>query len=125
MRSFLLFLAIVSLAFAQPSGIAGSWSGESLCATGAASCHDEKVVYSIQDVAGRTDVVIIRADKIVEGKAVTMGSGPWQYDRSRHTLQWKLPRQTWLLTIDGNKITGTLTMQDGTVFRRMALSREQ
>jgi hypothetical protein len=64
----------------------GVWRGESVCATAAPSCHDEKVVYYIDAIPDKGDQVFVRADKIVDGKAITMGSGPWKYHRAEQTL---------------------------------------
>ena len=113
------------LLWADGSGVAGVWRGESLCGAGAAACRDEKVVYYIKDVADRPDVVVIQADKIVDGKAITMGTGEWRHDRERHTLEWRMPRQVWLLKISGDRMEGTLTLADGTVVRKMTLEREK
>jgi hypothetical protein len=118
-----LFLA--QLAPAETSSVAGTWRGESVCVTDAAACHDESVVYYIRDVPDRPDLVFIQADKIVDGKAVTMGTGQWQYDRTRHTLEWRMPQQVWLLTITGNRIEGTLKRADGTVFRKVMLEKKE
>jgi hypothetical protein len=113
------------LLWADGSGLAGAWRGESWCGGGAPACRDEKVVYYVKDVADRPEVVVIQADKIVDGKAVTMGTGEWQYDRARHTLEWRMPRQVWLLKISGDRMEGTLTLADGTVIRKMTLTREK
>lgn len=107
------------------SGIAGTWRGESLCTTDASACHNEKVVYYIKDVPERPNVVVIQADKIVDGKAITMGTGEWQHDRAQHTLEWRSSRQVWLLKVTGSRIEGTLTLADGTVFRRMTLAKDE
>ena len=56
---------------------------------GRPACHNESVVYYIKDVPFRPDAVLIQADKIVDGKAVTMGTGQWHYDRAQHTLEWR------------------------------------
>jgi hypothetical protein len=101
----------------------GIWRGESLCATAATSCHDEKVVYYIDPIADKTDMVSVRADKIVDGKAITMGSGPWKYSRDAGTMSWESDQRIWLLHIDGARIEGTLTVPDKVVFRRMTLTR--
>jgi hypothetical protein len=91
MASYLsVFLTCISTLAASPSdtsGIAGTWRGRSVCVTDAAACHNEEVVYYIKDVFDRDDVVFIQADKLVDGKAVTMGAGQWQYDRKQHTLE--------------------------------------
>ena len=49
----------------------------------------------------------------------------WQYHRAEHTLEWSTPQQVWLLKIGGNRIEGTLTLKDNTVFRKMTLEREK
>jgi hypothetical protein len=103
---------------------AGVWRGESLCTSGAPSCHDEKVVYYIEAIPEKTDAMQIRADKIVDGKAITMGSGPWQYNRAKHTLSMGTAERLWLLKIDGKRIDGTLTVPDNVVFRRMTLAKD-
>jgi hypothetical protein len=102
----------------------GVWRGESLCADNASSCKDEKVVYYMEAVTGKPDSVFIRADKIVDGKAITMGSGPWEYNRARHTLSWQAAQRLWLLTIKGKRIEGTLTLPGNVIARRMTLQKD-
>jgi hypothetical protein len=109
----------------QGSGVAGTWRGESVCVTDAPACHNETVIYYIKDVPDRPDLVLIQADKVVNAKAITMGTGQWQHDRAQHTLKWPTPRQVWLLKIIGSRIEGTLTLADGTVFRRMTLQKNE
>jgi hypothetical protein len=101
----------------------GVWRGESVCTTGAPSCHNEKVVYYIEAIADKPDSMFIRADKIVEGKAVTMGSGRWQYNPAKHTLSMESEQRLWLLNINGKRIEGTLTIPNNVVFRRMTLTK--
>lgn len=110
----------------SPSGQtpAGVWRGESVCATAATSCHDEKVVYHIE-ATGKPDAVFIKADKIVNGQATTMGSGPWQYDRDKHALRLETAGRVWLLNVHDRHIEGTLTMPDSVIFRRMRLTRDE
>lgn len=102
----------------------GIWRGESVCASTAPSCHDEKVVYYIEAVSGKPDRVFIRAEKIVNGTAITMGSGLWQYNAARRTISWDSAERLWLLNIKGRRIEGTLAERDGVVFRRMTLARD-
>ena len=108
---------------AQDSPI-GVWRGESICTSGATTCHDEKVVYYIEAISGKPDLVSIRADKIVDGKAITMGTGPWKYDREKQTLSMEMSQRLWLLTMKGKRIEGTLTLPDDVVFRRMVLTKD-
>jgi hypothetical protein len=118
--------ALFVLAVAPPSKddhVIGIWRGDSLCVSRLSACVDEKVIYYISATATSTRVSI-RADKIVGGKAITMGTGEWQYDADHHTLTWETPRQTWLLTVGDGSIEGTLSLADKTVVRRMTLKRE-
>ena len=109
---------------AEASGVVGTWRGESACATDAPACRNESVVYYIKEVPNRSDLVSIRADKIVDGQSITMGTGEWKYDSSQHTLEWRTARQAWLLKVIGDHIEGTLTLADGTVFRKMKLEKQ-
>ena len=113
------------LVSAEASGVAGVWSGESSCVTDAPPCHNERVVYYIKDVTDRADLVLIQADKIVDGKATKMGTGQWHYDRAQRTLEWRTPQQTWLLKVTGNRIEGTLKLADSTVFRKVMLRKDE
>ena len=107
------------------AAITGTWRGQSVCVTEAAACRNENVVYYIKEVSGRTDVVLIQADRVVDGKTITMGSGEWQYHGAQHTLEWNTPRQVWLLRIAGTHIEGTLTLADKTTFRKMTLDKDK
>ena len=119
----MMILALLISAGLQLSP-AGVWRGESLCAGGHPSCHDEKVVYYIEAIPDKPDSMFIRADKIVDGKAITMGSGPWQYDRAKQTLSWQSEQRLWLLTINGKRIEGTLTVSGNDVVRRVTLKKD-
>lgn len=120
-----LGMLITRVVLADTSGLVGTWRGNSVCATEASACHNERVVYYIKDVPNRPSVVVIQADKIVDGKTVTMGTGEWRYDRDRSTLEWKMPQQVWLLKVTGSRMEGTLKLADGTVFRNMTLEKDR
>jgi hypothetical protein len=36
-----------------------------------------------------------------------------------------MPRQVWLLTVNGDRIEGKLTLADGMVFRKMTLQKDR
>jgi hypothetical protein len=76
-------------------------------------------------VPNSPNLVSIQADKIVDGKPITMGTGEWQFDRVRSTLEWRMPKQVWLLKISGSRMEGTLKLTDGTVLRNMILEKDQ
>jgi hypothetical protein len=103
----------------------GTWRGESKCVTNAPACHDEQVVYYITAIADRSDALSVRADKIVDGKAITMGTGPWTWDSKRQTLTMEWRGQFWQVTMHGDRMDGTLTTAEKVVFRRMLLNRDQ
>jgi len=103
----------------------GIWRGESLCTTYAPSCKNETVVYYIEAVADKPDSMFIRADKIVDGKAITMGSGPWEYNQAKQTLSWQAQQRLWLLNITGKRIDGTLTLPGNVIVRRMTLKKDE
>lgn len=65
-------------------------------------------IYYIEAIADKPDLLFIRADKIVEGKAITMGSGAWQYNWANHTLFMESEQRLWLLNINGRRIEGRL-----------------
>lgn len=113
------------LALAETSALVGTWRGDSVCATEASACHNERVVYYIKDVPNSPNLVFIQADKIVDGKPITMGTGQWQYDRVRSTLEWRMPKQVWLLKVTGSRMEGTLKLTDGTVLRNVILEKDQ
>ena len=54
------------------SDLVGDWSGASLCQVNPSPCHDENVVFRFSNP--HEDKITVRADKIVDGKPVTMGS---------------------------------------------------
>jgi len=103
----------------------GIWRGESLCTTDAPSCKNETVVYYIEAIADKPDSMFIRADKIVDGKAITMGSGPWEYNQAKQTLSWQAQQRLWLLNITGKRIDGTLTLPGNVIVRRMTLKKDE
>lgn len=110
---------------AEAPNLAGTWRGESVCTTDGTACHNEIVVYYISDLPNQPDHVRIQADKIVNGKPITMGTAEWQYDRVQNALEWRAPRQTWLLKVTGSRIDGTLRLADGTVLRKMRLEKDK
>ena len=108
---------------AQLSDLVGDWSGTSLCQVRPSPCHDEQVVYHISKP--HEHKVTIQADKIVEGKLVTMGVSEWTYDNSSGTLAWEMPRGTWKLVVDADTMDGTLIVPENVLFRKVHLKRSK
>lgn len=105
------------------SALVGDWSGTSLCQVEPSSCHDENVVFRVSNP--HEDKITIQADKIVDGKALTMGVGEWTYDQSTGALTWHIPRGDWKLIVDDNTMDGTLIVPDNVVFRKVHLKRSK
>jgi len=104
--------------------LAGNWTGESICQVKPSACRDEKVVYHIS-TGSDPNHVMVSADKIVDGKAINMGRGKYAYDRTNGTLVNENDGRVWRFTVKGNSMTGTLTMPDKTLYRRVTLRKEE
>jgi len=112
--------------------IVGTWSGSSVCSDrqAAPSCNDEKVLYEIKASSDKSDTVLVKADKIVDGKRVPMGDLEFTYDAksASWTSEFETPRAhgLWRLTVNGAMLTGTLTLLPSkAVVRKMALRRDR
>jgi hypothetical protein len=117
--------AAVAVGLMAADSPVGTWRGESLCTPEApAACNNEKVVYYVRPIAGNDSAVFVQADKIVDGKAVTMGTGPWKYDRERKTLAMEPPETGWVGRIQGKRIEATL-VRGGVLLRRMTLVKDE
>ena len=66
---------------AQQPILTGVWRGESICVQQGTACNNEHVVYYIDAIPDHPDQVQIRADKIVNGKAITMGTESMAFRR--------------------------------------------
>jgi hypothetical protein len=122
--STLLLLASSSTLRAQQASLTGVWRGESICVQQGTACNNEHVVYYIDAIPDHQDQVQIRADKIVNGEAITMGTSTWNLDAAHHTIEWKTPRQVWLISVSGTRAEGSLTLSDGTPIRKMTLQKQ-
>jgi hypothetical protein len=125
MSRFLLLsiTGVVALSAADQPKLAGDWKGESLCLANKPQCKDEKVVYHLAepDASGAVEV---SADKIVDGRAVNMGTVKMQYDKEKGTLFAQDGPRTWRFTIHGKNMEGTLTVPENVVMRKVTLTRD-
>ena len=122
-----LFIAAASqlmLAQGKPA-IAGIWRGRSSCEQKESACREETVVYRFSPLQDKPGSFSVSADKIVEGKAVNMGTLEFRFIEDQHSLVSEYAQGVWRLSVDGQKIEGTLTRPDGSLFRRVALHKEQ
>jgi hypothetical protein len=125
-RCVLLISAASQLMFAQGKPtIAGIWRGQSSCTQKESACREETVVYRFSPLHGEPGSFSVSADKIVDGKAVNMGTLKFLYVEDQRALVCKYAQGIWRLSVDGEEIRGTLTRPDGSLFRRVLLHKEQ
>ena len=117
----LLICAIVGLSSTLLPGhpavkpsVLGTWTGESICVGDRPACKNEIVVYRFEEIAGKPDVVLLLADKIIEGKRVPMGKLEFHYDETKGELYSEFTkRQThglWQYKVSGDQMEGTLVI---------------
>jgi hypothetical protein len=104
------------------SQIVGTWRGNSVCTVKDSPCHDEVNVYRFSKLAGRPGSFTGTASKVVDGREIVMGSGEWTYDSEKRVLECKAPAIRLVMT--ENKMEGSLTSANGTVYRRVYLKKE-
>jgi hypothetical protein len=112
-----------SIASAQDA-ISGTWRGKSSCMDRQSACRDEAVVYRFSPLENRPGTFSVSADKMVNGKAVNMGTLEFRYIEDQHALVCQYGQGVWRLNVNGEKIEGTLTRLDKSIFRRVTLRKE-
>lgn len=122
--------AVSAVGTSDLSHFLGTWHGTSTCVNRevAPSCKDETVVYEV----GRSDkpqAVVLKADKIVDGKRLPMGDLEFVY--SEREGCWRAEFTTsrvqgvWCLVVDGENMTGGLrVLPENAQVRKVALKRE-
>jgi hypothetical protein len=108
----------------SPSQIVGTWRGTSECAVKSSPCHDEINVYRFSKLPTRPGWFSGTGSKVVDGNEISMGTLSWSYDSMSHALRNESSGATFQLFVDGNKIDGSLTLPDKTVYRRIHLEKE-
>ncbi|HJQ22950.1 MAG TPA: hypothetical protein VKA60_03465 [Blastocatellia bacterium] len=111
-----------------PPAVLGTWKGESLCVGNRPACKNEVVVYRFEAVPGQADVVVLLADKIIEGRRVPMGKLEFQNDEAKGELSCEFTRgQTrglWQFKVTGERMEGTLMLlPDKEVVRRVGVKK--
>lgn len=111
-----------------PASVLGTWKGESICVGNRPACKNEIVVYRFESVAGKYDVVLLLADKIIEGKRIPMGKLEFRYDQAKGELSCEFTiRQThglWQYKVSGDTMEGTLVLlPDRELGRRVKVKR--
>ena len=103
-------------------GLVGDWKGQSLVQAKNSPAKDEIVVWHVNK-AKSPDHLVVRADKIVNQKAISMGTLEFTYDKSQNVIVCRYEQGVWNLQIKGKKMEGTLTLPDQTVLRRVLLEK--
>lgn len=100
----------------------GDWRGISACQVKPSGCHDEDSLYHFKPGA-KSEEFEIQADKVVDGKPVTIGKGPCNYDGAGH-LVCPVSGSGATVSFDvRGDMQGTMRLEDGTIWRRISLKR--
>ena len=106
------------------SALPGDWRGESICVVRESACHDEDSLYQLSKIPDKPGRYSLKADKVVDGKPITMGTSECSYDRSRRSLECAISADATLrFTINGNTLHGTMTIQGSKLWRRITLKK--
>jgi len=118
-------LSAVGQEKADSDPVAGTWKGSSLCQVKDSPCHDEAAIYHASKLTATT--YHFQMNKMVNGKEEEMGPLVFTWNDKLKTLTGinKSPRGTgtWLFHLDGNKMHGTLTVEN-TLFRVIDLQKD-
>ncbi len=106
---------------ADDSGLVGDWRGDSTCVVRESACHDEDSLYHVSKLADKPGWFSMKLDKMVDGKPVTMGTVECSYDSAKRGLTCEFARGVFHLTLQDDKMTGTMKLTDGTLWRRLTL----
>jgi hypothetical protein len=101
----------------------GDWRGTSVCQVRGSSCQDETSLYHIAHISEKPNWFSLKGDKIVDGKPITMGTVECRRDSGKSDLTCDLPKGVLHFTIQGNKMKGTITLPDGTLWRKLNLMK--
>ena len=107
---------------ANVGDVVGTWEGESKCTIANSPCHDEHVIYEIVKVPN-SDELTVTADKVVNGQRETMGSLSCRLEES--TLKCTYKTSHWDFIVNGRQMNGTLKLGDGTLYRRVSLTKKK
>lgn len=104
------------------AALVGDWKGQSVVQVKNSPAKDETVVWHISK-GRQAGNLLVRADKIVNGKAISMGALEFTYDKAQKLLVCKYEQGVWSLHVKGKSMEGTLTRPDQTVFRKVTLEK--
>jgi hypothetical protein len=124
---FAIVLIFVFSAAAQTSPV-GNWYGDSVCQVKNSPCKTEKVVYRIIQMDDAATKFMMQADKIINEKPEFMGILEFEFDAAsktltNKTLTGKNKDSVWKFTLGEKEMEGTLTLADGTIYRRIKVAK--
>jgi hypothetical protein len=105
------------------SSLLGDWHGESVCVVRESACRDEESLYHISRLIEKPGWFSVMGDKIVDGKAVSMGTVECRYESDKQTLSCESPRGVFKFTVKNSRMIGTMNLPDGSLWRKISLSR--
>ncbi len=109
---------------ATPPTLAGAWEGSSLCTVPNSPCHDEHVIYHIRAAEDKDPKKFtIDANKIVNGAEESMGPLECTFTAEKSELYCDTAGN-WRFTVRLDTMVGTLTLKNGTLYRKVSLKRK-
>jgi hypothetical protein len=103
----------------------GDWRGMSICQVKPSGCRDEDSLYHFK-IGAKPGSFELQADKIVDGKPVTMGIGPCNYDAAGQLDCPTAPGGPVLsFKVKGDEMSGIMKLPDGTLWRKLILKKVQ
>src|SRR5215213_8891477 len=118
--AFVLMFVFSACGQALPTG---NWYGDSVCQVKNSPCNTEKVVYRIIQMDDAATKFLMQADKIINEKPEFMGTIEFQFDAASKTLTGKYRDSVWKFTVGEKEMEGTLTLADGTIYRRIKVAK--
>ncbi len=106
-----------------PKDLSGDWEGESLCTVPNSPCHNEHVIYRISQDKDAPGHYTIGGDKVVNGEQQWMGDLHCVYEQAKANLRCVKPG-VWEFIVAGDTMTGTLKLDDGTLYRRISVRKK-
>ena len=121
-----VFFAVAASAQITNSDVVGVWKGTSLCTVKPSPCHDETVVYHFTAPAEKKGRLKLSADKIVNGKEEWMGDLDCDVHAEKSTITCDIKgRPVWQFAVEGDAMSGTLVLEDGTLYRKIEVKRQK
>jgi hypothetical protein len=102
----------------------GTWRGDSKCLVTPSACRDEDSVYRIAAIAPSQTKLTLTANKIVDGREISMGTSECSFFPDTHALKCPLPNGSSIrFELKADSLNGTMTLSDGTEWRKITLRR--